>query len=334
MNSLSRSYMWCFAIYCLFITILAIALGSWFNLSWLHRVLRFELYIYCALVLSRKYFDRETFIRQINHVAVLMFCGIIFQYIAYYGLGKYIKLYGNFFPLMTEELYNVDFDSIFSYSAFRPSSFLTEPSHVAQFSIIPFIYNIYLLYESKERKKLLICIMIAMTVLLSKSLWGYLLVIVILGFWLLDTTKKKHSIEWYLTMFLLAIVGFYTVINSKLWSDTFARLDIHNIFGSMAFTGRFAGYDEYFHLPFFRILFGSGFGAVINRSISNSILYILVGEGIIGLMIFIRALIGLFPFFRNQWQRTLCVTFFMLLFGSNIFFSVNLITILSLLFDN
>lgn len=320
-----------FTIYCIIVTLFSVLIGTWFDTTWLHRVLRFSFYMFCALYSSRGLFDTNTFFKHANYFSWALFIGIAFQYVAYYGLGRYVRLYGNLFPLMTDNLLTVNYENIFSYSAFRPSSLLTEPSHIAQYVMIPFIYNLYKINDEKEGKYVIRSIIIGLTILLSKSLWGYFLLILIMLFWLLDSAKERHSIGWYIIIPVALIIGAYTVFNSSLWADTFSRLDIKNLQGSLAFTGRFTGYEDYFQLPFNRILFGSGFGAVIRNQVTNSVLFILVGEGLVGITLIIITMIGIFGKIENKWQRTLCTAFCFLLFGSNIFFSTSIIIIFTLL---
>lgn len=323
-----------FSIYSFLITVISILIGEWFDITWFHRVIRFMTYIFCILYTSRDMFLERYYFRHVNVVSWLVFLGIVFQYFAYYTTGRYYKLYGNILPLMTNELLNVNFDLIFSYSVFRPSSFLTEPSHIAQFAMIPFTFNLYKYNMGKDWKNLVTSIIIGITILLSKSLWGYFLLILIVSFWLLDTSKKKQSASWYILVPIILIVGVNSLLNSKLWADTFSRLDISNLQGSLAFSGRFTGYEDFFQLQVLRIIFGSGFGAIINKQITNSILFVLVGEGVVGLLLLAITLINVLVRTKEKWRRTLCVAFSILLFGSNIFFSLSIVTIFSILFND
>lgn len=323
-----------FAVYCLCISLIALLLGRWYDIAWFQRVIRFLFYIFCVLFMSRTLFDKDVFFRHINMFLWLLFIGIVFQYIMFYGTGRYVMLYGNYLPLMTDELLSVNFEKIFEYSAFRPSSFLTEPAHIAQAALIPFTYNLYKASESNNRKNIFTTVIIGLTILLSKSLWGYFLVGLVLLFWFLDTTKRTRSLSWYIIAPIVLGVILIVVLNSSLWSDTFSRLDFHNILGSQAFTGRFTGYEDYFGLPFGRKIFGSGFGAVISRPISNSILFTLVGEGIIGLLMLTFTMISALKNTKEIWKRTICTAFIFLLFGSNILFSLNTVVAFSLLYES
>lgn len=333
-TNVSAKWVLLFAVYCFCITIIAMLVGNWYDITWFQRVIRFLFYIFCVLFMSRSLFDKDVFFRHINMFSWLLFAGIIFQYIMFYGTGRYVRLYGNYLPMMTDDLLNIDFESIFGYSVFRPSSFLTEPAHIAQVVLIPFTYNLYKANEAKNRKPLLTAIIIGMTILLSKSLWGYFLVGLVMFFWLLDTTKRTRSLSWYIIAPIVLGVILIVILNSSLWSDTFSRLDIRNLQGSVAFTGRFTGYDDYFGLPIGRIIFGSGFGAVINRQITNSILFTLVGEGIIGIVILALSMTSALRNTNECWKRTICTAFIFLLFGSNVLFSIRIIVTLSVLYEN
>lgn len=330
-STLSEKIILCFAIYSFFVTILFMLIGNWYELAWFQRVLRFSFYIFCVLYISRKMFDVDIFFKNVNVVSFIIFIGIVFQYLVYYGTGRYILLYGNLLPVMDNEVLAVDFKSIFSYSAFRPSSFFTEPSHISQFLMIPLIYNLYKLENEKSKKNIVLCVISGMTILLSKSMWGYFLIAVVFCFWVLDFSKNKHSAIWYIILPIILVLGIYSLLSSSLWIETFSRLDAKNIQGSAAFAGRFMGYEDYLNLPFGRMIFGSGFGAVINNQIANSVLFILIGEGIIGISLVVIMMISFYMRVKNSWQKTLCVAFGLLLFGSNIFFSSTIIIIFSLL---
>ena len=329
----SAKWLLLFAVYCLSITLFALLVGEWYDTAWFQRVIRFLFYIFIVLFMSGKLFDKDAFFQHIDMVSWLLFGGIIYQYIMFYGTGRYIRLYGNHLPLMTEELLNVNFENIFGYSAFRPSSFLTEPAHIAQLSFIPFTYNLYKASESKNRKNTITASVIGLTILLSKSLWGYCLLGLVFLFWILDTTKKAKTLSWYITAPIVLGTLLYVILNSSLWLDTFSRIDFHNLQGSLAFTGRFTGYEDFFDLPLGRIIFGSGFGAVIYRQNPNSIIFTLVGEGVVGIILLAFIMITALKYSKEKWKRTICVGLIILLFGSNILFSLSFSIILSLLYE-
>lgn len=331
--SLSEQVLCVFVFYSLFITIIYSHIGTWFQLNWVNRVIRFSFYIFCVLYLSKLFFDIDIFMRNMNWLFLLLFLGIVFQYAVYYGTGRYFRLYGNIMPLRTERLLEVNYDSIFLYSAFRPSSFLTEPSHIAQTAIIPFSFNLYMVNELKQKKHLFLALIIGLTVFLSKSLWGIFLIGLVLFLWLIDSLKEKHDSRWYIIVPFVLIIGGYFTITSTLWADAFLRLDLFNIQNSIAFTGRFYGYEDYLQLPFYRQVLGSGFGAVIQKQITNSVLFILIGEGAVGILLVIIMMFSIYKGINKKWKRALCLAFCILLFGSNIFFSISIILMFSLYFD-
>ena len=332
-SSFSEMGFLCFTIYSIVVTVISALIGSWFELYWLQRVIRFSFYSFCILYISKGLFEEDIFLKNINRMSWLLFFGIIAQYLLYYTTGQYIRLYDHFLPLVTDELREVNYEYIFSYSVFRPSSFLTEPSHIAKIAVIGFAYNIYLSSKLKEWKYYILTFVIGLTVLLSKSLWGYYLIAIIILLWVIDNVNTKHSRRWYVLLPIALTIGTFFVLRSSFWSETFSRLDIYDLQGSAAFTGRFTGYEEFFKLPLIRMVFGSGFGAVLKSSINNSVLFILVGEGIIGIILITAVIISLFRRINLLWKRTLCIAFCFLLFGSNIFFSLYLCMILSLLLN-
>ena len=321
-----------FAIYSCSVTIFAAFIGVWFEFNWINRVIRFTFYVFCIIYTSKKLFNPTIFFKSIFAFSIVLFFGMIFQYLLFYGTGKYVMLFGNFLPLTADEALNNDYNAIFSYSVFRPSSFLTEPSHIAQLEMYPFIYCLYKL-KRNDKKYFALIIIIGLTIVLSKSLWGYVLVGIALSIWIFDMLKESHSIIWFLFMPIIIVVISSFLANSSLWNDTFSRIDFDNLEGSTSFSGRFLGYNDFLSLPLYRIIFGSGFGAVVNNRINNSILFILVGEGIIGIAILFWLCFKTIKKVNSSWKRNVCFVYIVLFFGSNVFFSVSVIILFTLLFD-
>lgn len=324
-----------FTLYCCFSTVLICVLNESFEVFWLNRLIRFTFYSICVLVTSKVFFNKNAFFDSFNLSAIVVFAGIAFQYLAYYGTDTYVILYDILLPVTDEVLASIDHERIFEYGVFRPSSFLTEPSAVAQYMVIVLIYNLFSNFTIKNKKSVYRVIIIVSTILLTKSLWGYFLLGILFMFLFFLNINKKHNAFWYIVTPSLALLACLLLLNSSLFVDTFSRIDLFDLGNSMAFTGRFGKYELVETENMAILLFGNGFGfsiAEIN-AYPNSILYILMGEGIVGLLI-LGILYLVFMLSKvDTWKLILITVFYILMFGSTIIFSLLMVLIFSCLFN-
>lgn len=330
-----------FALYCCLQTFFIALINNSFEIFWLNRVIRFLFYVICILITSKKFFDEKYFFKSFNMFAVLLFIGIVFQYVVYYSAGRYILLYKYVLPIDENSIRLLtDYEHLFSYGAFRPSSFLLEPSHIAQNLIIVLIYNLfkksYTDSDKDKKQNLIMILIISLTILLSKSLWGYFLLFFCFGFFLIMNSTKKQKGFWFISIPVITIFAFLIIINSSLFADTFSRINLFDLGSSTSFTGRFGKYELVDTENIINLFFGNGFGFGISeiRAYPNSVLFILVGEGIIGLIILVILYLFIMFKIKSAWKRMLCSVMYMLFFGSTNFFSIGLILILSCLFND
>lgn len=325
-----------FLLYSAFSTVFNFLLNLSFDFFWLNRIIRFLFYGICVLFTSNILFNKNVFFKSFNIAAIVVFLGILFQYVVYYGTGQYIVLYEYLFPLNNEILAERDYLSLFEYSVFRPCSFFTEPSHVAQYFLFVLIYDLFSSDFMTKNKKLLIQVVIICSgILLTKSLWGYFLLLVLAVVLFLFSLKRKHNVYWYILTPILLLITSLVFFNSSLFADTFSRIDLFNLGNSAAFTGRFGKYDLINTEDMAKFIFGSGFGITVAdiRAYPNSIVFILLGDGIIGLV-----LLGLLYLFfmlttKVLWKRVMSSVFYMLMFGETIIFSILMILVFSCLFN-
>ena len=330
-----------FAFYCCLQTFFIALINNSFEIFWLNRIIRFLFYVICILVTSKKFFDERVVFKSYNVFAVALFIGIIFQYVVYYSTGRYILLYEYILPIDENSLRSLtDYERLFSYGAFRPSSFLLEPSHVAQNLIIVLIYNLfkksYTDSDKDKKQSFIMILIISLSILLSKSLWGYFLLFLCFGLFFLMNFTKRQKAFWFIFTPVVMLFGFLIVVNSSLFADTFSRINLFDLGGSSSFIGRFGKYEIVDTENLINLFFGNGFGFGISeiRAYPNSILFILVGEGIIGIIILAILYLSTMFKVKTVWKRILCSVFYILLFGSTIFFSTSLVLILSCLFND
>lgn len=303
-----------FCCYAALIIVLASVCGQ-YDFSYLHRFLRFILYICVAIITSQKLYDKETFFKASIVLAEILTACLIIQYILFYATGKYVAFYG-FLPLSDPSRLAIDYGTIFSYEIFRPSALLTEPAACIQQMFVPLVY---VLFNMKNIKRPILKIAILVVgMLLTKSLWGVALLALIFGYYFLLKKDKK------LTSWIVLFFAIVAILSSGIFDQTLTRIDFGNLTNSASFTGRFGGYELLQNRSFLAILFGKGFGNIGELNYANSMVYLLSSCGIVGTLLFFSILIVIKKKHLNNELPLIALCFYALLFGSSIIVSTTI----------
>ena len=281
------------------------------------RSVRMLFYLFCICYTSRRLIDLNTTMKAIIIISLYAVAFLIVQTVLYRTTGIYLKGIGNILPLA----YRSDFDwQYYMDLMFRPSSIFTEPAAMCEYLIVPLSYT--LLYDKNNgKRKTIIAFLLSLGCLLTTSLWGIIIVIIIWSVWLIKVAElKKH--------FILLVIGIpmasYFAINSFFFSTAMSRIDLSNIssiLNSQSFSGRFMGYEALDNLDTFERLFGMGFGNLGIRSklgTGNSVLYYLLGIGFVGTISFYIACIFSLTKIETLWQKTIFIIMLLLSFGAGI----------------
>lgn len=305
------------AFYAVFITIIQFSFNPEYEIFWFHRLIRFLFYISCAVVISSKFYDTELFIKYSKILVLLVTIGLVLQYAVYIFNNSYLRLYGSFLPIAAQHYMERDYAKILTTAGFRPSSFFLEPSHLAQWLI--FILSFFMLSDSKEgnQNRLLWQGIITFNILLSTSLWGYLLLSFVYLIWL---TRKDSRFLFFTP---LIIIGLYFLIqNTEFMTIALRRIDLFDLTNDTTFSGRFLGYETVLNEGLFNIIFGTGFGNILDLKYLNSILYLLIGCGMVGIGIMLLFIINCINNGKLLWVKVNSLLFFSLLFGTSLMLSV------------
>ncbi|GEM_PF-5989977 len=327
----SKRIMTVWYLYILFIAfnaLISIALVNENSANIIVRTVRYSSYYLFVIICSRKIADVKQIMKWVLRISVIIVSVIIIQYILYYSMGMRLKFY---IPsLIYTEGYN--YITYSSNSLFRPASLFLEPSLIGQYLYIPLAFC--LLSKTDINHRYIFAFISSAGMLLSKSLWTYIFLIVIWGIWLLSryfAKDIKHKFRYLPLLIIVPAICIY-LWNTTIVQDAVSRLMLDNITESAAFRSRFSGYDVLDIFSVSERIFGIGFGNLRGFSASNYILYVLIGTGYIGVALFFLFCFISFMSVRTRWQRTALLCFFLLCWGGNAMLSVNCVLQLSVCF--
>lgn len=300
-----------FILYTVFNAIFCVIIYRIYAIDILVRTTRLVFYIFCIIRLSMRYIDFELFCKYNTIVAALCFGFIVMQYLAFYSSGVIIN---GHLPLL--KLYEESYEGMLARTVniFRPSAFFAEPSILVWYMLPVLNYKINGEVEAQKKGNFIWIILISISMLLSKSLFGLVFVAVIWTSYLLK--KNKHPIVTLLFIFLMPFVGYFT-FNSNIVADTLRRIDLSDLSGSMSFSSRFLQYDLFKSLNIMQKVFGIGLGNLLGYSLNNSMAYILTGNGIIGVVILATLFYKIFKWSKMYWLKILTLCLVIVAFGSN-----------------
>jgi hypothetical protein len=300
-----------FIVYTVFNAIFCAIIYQIYAIDILVRTTRLVFYIFCIIRLSMRYIDFKLFCKYSTIVAALCFGFIVMQYISFYSSGVIINGHLPFLKLYEESYEGMLARTV---SIFRPSAFFAEPSILVWYMLPVLNYKINGEVEPQKKGNFIWIILISISMLLSKSLFGLVFVAVIWASYLFK--KNKHPIVTMLFIFLIPIVGYFT-FNSNIVADTLRRIDFSNLLGSLSFSSRFLQYDLFSTLNIMQQVFGIGLGNLLDHSLNNSIAYILTGNGIIGVVILATLFYKLLKWGKMYWLKILTLCLVIVALGSN-----------------
>ena len=229
----------------------------------------------------------------------------------------------------------------------RPSSFFVEPAHFCRYCVLPLFL---ILFEDNSKNRMFKAIFISIAIILSKSSIGYISLALIWVLWLINVLHdKKISYNKVLKSLSLIVPAIIICIkmSSKFELFNFVLEHISGLDMKEITSGNvriFRGFWIWKEEPFLNKLFGVGFANVRTFLINNeirtifdgmlecgneymsAISYILVMNGIIGLVIFLYALWYLFLRADNK-KKILILLFTVLMLSNEEFQSVDFINI-------
>lgn len=295
------------------------------------------IHLFCfisIIVLFRKgMFKNDLSIKPFIDVALIASCFLILQFVLFNFAG--IKLYG------VLEAYHTNITDDIT----RPSSFFVEPAHFCRYCSLPLYF---LIFKDDSDNKIFKIILISLAILLSKSSIGYITFAVIWLFWLLKRVRDGYMkigtvIKGMLIVIPSIIVAVTLSFKYELFSfvsDHVAGLNMTEITSGNVRV--FRGFFIWFQEGFISKFSGVGFANVKSYLISNgirtifdgqletgneymsAISYILVMSGIVGMAIFLFALVKVYLKGNN---RILVVLLLVLMASNEEFMTVDFMNI-------
>lgn len=323
--------------------------GSGFNFETTTRHVRFTFYIF-SLVVAAQYIDKESALRWLRGLSLLVSIYIIVQYAVYTFTGIILSFNPLRFPTMSD----LDIEAMIEYSAstyfFRPSGFFQEPGYAVQFMIPGLIFAFFRLNKlGINLHRIIEVIIISVAIVLTTSTQGILLVPVVALLYLASELigHKRRKLGYILIGMLIIILGAY-FLQSGLFENAVEKLS-RNTGGSSTSMRIYRGFAVFEALPFLYKLIGIGHGnlgafvtengisTIYDKGIAayyeyaNGISMALLYYGLIG-FVFVVAIFADF-FLKTQAEfRVLAFVFLILSLVSGAFMSVQLVYFGSLIF--
>lgn len=312
-------------------------LGGARSINWGDMITKY-IHILCFIliitVFRNKIFSTELYADSFINIALISSCFLIIQFFLYKVAG--ISLYGVLEPYRTNITNDIS----------RPCSFFVEPAHFCRYCTLPLFL---ILFKDLSKNNIIKAVVITIAVVISQSSIGYISTAAIWGAWLIRNVKngriKKSSIFKNCGLITLAVtIGL--VLSTKYGLFDFVSNHVSGLNMREITSGNvrvFRGFFVWAQEGLFEKMFGVGFANVKNYMIKNSIItifdgqmelgneymssisYILVMNGIIGLMIFLFALIHLYK--KSDSNRVLVFLFVLLMVSNEEFMTIDFMNI-------
>lgn len=291
-------------------------------------------FIFIIAVFRRGMFKKELSINPFINVAIIASCFLIVQFILYNIAG--IKLYG------VAESYRTNITDDIT----RPCAFFVEPAHFCRYCCLPLYY---LVFKDNSKRRVFKIILISLAILLSKSSIGYITFAVVWLLWLLKNIRNGHiklsTVKKGALVVIPSIFAMFTLSTKyELFSfvlDHVSGLNMKEITSGNVRV--FRGFFIWIQEGILSKIFGVGFANVKSFLISNRIRtifdgiletgneymsalsYILVMNGIIGLIIFLFAIGKIY--IKGHSNRILVILFLVLMVSNEELMTVDFMNI-------
>lgn len=239
----------------------------------------------------------------------------------------------------------------FTSNNWRPSSIFLEPSHYAQFILLPFTISLFSKNKIiSHKQQIFLCVFFTIGIMISGSANGILISAFIWVIWYLNKTNKKMNLQKIGIGLLFIIISILLLTSTDFFSKAWGRVETLNVNGG-ASTGNLRllqGLAVYENLSFPEKIFGIGFGNInaylIENKITTSYLTelgneymngfstVLVSGGIIGFLLFLMIWCQMFINNKDMVSRVSFLIISILWCTSSMFYSVT--TVMYLAFIN
>lgn len=288
----------------------------------LFRMIRFSFFYLTVALFLKYYLDYDLFFRWVKRITYVSVAFLILQYVVYFGTGRIIL--GVLQDHMYFEGYRLsDYTRRFSY-AYRPSSFYSEPAHMAQYLCMT---TSIALFANEKRKDLPLLATSVAGMLLSTSSQAILLFLVMVGYFFLRNLKEDLYRKVSARKLGVDFAFLFAFILAALWIST---TDVFQTsLGRLLQTGEqgavYARFNSYNYLVqdsnLIQIIFGHGFGSVPTDEMVPGLGYIFYGSGVVGIIIIA---ILVFRMWKNgtPLAKSMILVFVATLLGTSVFMNI------------
>ncbi|EGP4763261.1 hypothetical protein [Enterococcus faecium] len=318
-----------FIFYCLFISLI----HNYYDLNFSYISLivgltRYSFYICMMIIIVNcNILKEDMFIKTYKYIGLIATVYIFIQTIAFYTVGIVLPWKFPFLTVYAQGYDQIDFSSSFA-TLYRPYSFFLEPGYYAQYLIPIFVITIFNIKSRKD--KILVSLytvgFFASTsgqgIIIGTSVW-----LIIIGKYFIKNNYGVTIKKVFLMLMspLIILAGTRYIYNNEVINRSILRLFVGD---QSSINSRLTSPLTLYHsLPLYKRIIGIGYNNVEaffgKIAISNSVIYILLVSGIIGLALIALYMILLYVSVRKNFMlKILFFIFFTLLFVTGIFTSL------------
>lgn len=337
------------------ISLFSFLLQQQLSLLVITRMIRFSFYLFLVILCSCN-LNKLVILKAYKKLCIVISAYIILQFIIFNIFGVLLPFKLLPFPWMDGRIYGVEEATHWATIFYlRPSGFFLEPAYAAQFLLPGLLFSLYGWSINKPQKINLLSFFLVLTaLLLTNSSTGILISLIIIFMYFAQLVKKNKKYvdvikNAFIVIFVIAIFLFFT--QSELFNRT-VRYVIGNISGGGSTALRvFRGFAVFLELPMLFKFIGVGHGNlgqyVINNGITtnydsvsdtliaadytNAISISLLYYGILGFILYLNLFKNLLINTKHQF-KLLVIVLFVLSFVSSIFFNVNMLLYMCLIY--
>lgn len=293
-------------------------------------VFRYVTYILFVAFASKNYFNVEQYSSIYMRISVFFAIYTIAQWTSFYIFHRILPI--NVLSMLgiraNESAYISD--NLSRYSGmmilYRPSGFFVEPAHYVVYQA-PILY---LLVNNKikvEKYRLVYCTIVSLSILLSGSTTGLIILAFCYSFRLINYAKKDIVKTVFLTVCASAVcITFLKTTYGNMILTRSISNDSNN-----AINGRFQNINTIFDGNY-NLIIGNGFKNGQSEYLP-SFQYLIKSYGIAGLLVFIYVIISSY-IKSNKLGRNILILFLLTMIGTLSLFGINVILYFSLIYSN
>lgn len=285
-------------------------------------ILLFSVLVHLSAI-SYGIMDVDLLKRIVRRIAIIAALAVMLQTVSHIIFNYHVQMININWCLDSMESYRSVITTGIgkSETLYRPSAFFLEPSHLAEYCIIALA--VCLFNEKPDKKSALV---ISVGILLSTSGIGILSVFGMWIYWFVKKSQRRiiDDLPKIIAGIIAVGIVFLALNQFESFRVVISRFTGQSETGYNAIHGRFFWWDTYFkNFTFTDLFWGFGYSSLPDVYFTGMMTQ-LYAYGILGLSLFIIALIV--QFIKSKYSnRVLILIYFALLFGANLTGFISLI---------